>query len=94
MCDFKRGNQVVCVDGRFGPSMYGDEASFPVEGRIYTVREVVQTPKRGPGVRLIKCQSRQFDHDLGGLQESCFAPSRFRLAPPTHPAHSISARVY
>lgn len=55
------------------------ELSLPVEGRIYTVREVVTTPAHGDGLRFLELQNQTFDHDEVGHEEPCFAPEMFEL---------------
>jgi hypothetical protein len=86
MNEFKKADRVICINDQFQPDrqhpfLYS-EISLPKKGRIYTVREVVQTPLHGEGLRLLELQSPTYRHDIGGVEEPCFSPSRFRIMPP------------
>ena len=80
---FLRGDRVRCLQSVLRidvdlPYFLGD-LSLPVEGRIYTVREVVQTPAHGEGLRFLELQNPTFDHDVVGYEEPCFSPEMFTL---------------
>ncbi len=79
--DMSAGDRVRCVDGRFVRDRQlpyaPEDLHLPVEDGTYVVREVVVTPFHGTGIRLVEIRNRPFRHDVGGVREPCFSPSRF-----------------
>jgi len=80
---FMKGDRVRCVQGvaRIDADLpyFLDELSLPVEGRVYTVREVVETLAHGQGLRFLELQNRTWAHDKVGEEEPCFSPDMFEL---------------
>ena len=80
---FIKGDRVRCLQSveRIDidlPYFLG-ELSLPVRGRIYTVREIVETPAHGDGLRFLELQNRTYQHDVVGDEEPCFSPDMFEL---------------
>jgi hypothetical protein len=80
---FIKGDRVRCLQSvkRIDVDLpyFLDDLSLPVQGRIYTVREVVETPAHGDGLRFLELQNRTFSHDVVGEEEPCFSPDMFEL---------------
>ena len=80
---FLKGDRVRCLQtvSRLDVDLpyFLSELSLPVAGRIYTVREVVETPSHGEGLRFLELQNRTYAHDEVGEEEPCFSPDMFEL---------------
>jgi hypothetical protein len=79
MTDFFPGQQVVCIDGHFHPTVWEWVNEVPIEGNIYTIRRVMTnnrhavTGKVGPGVSLVEIPGR-----IGQGREVFWVMERFR----------------
>lgn len=79
MTSFIPGQRVVCIDGRFHPSVWEYVDAVPLEGEIYTVTKIRHggrdnvTGKIGPAVAL-----KEICGSLPGCQgEVCWLVRRF-----------------
>ena len=81
----KRGDKVLCINGVFrarGTDPFSlKERNLPIEGKTYTVRDVVVTDY-GVGLRLEEIINPLFWHDHGGEREPAFGKERFVLLAP------------
>jgi len=79
--DWKVGDKVVCLQTWFEPcGGYGDEVG-PVEGVIYTIREIGYLSPSIPGkvhVRLCEIVNKARPCQVVGIWEQTFRASRFR----------------
>ncbi|MBX9740960.1 MAG: hypothetical protein K2X62_12835 [Beijerinckiaceae bacterium] len=96
---FLKGDKVRCLQTiqRLDVDLpyFLSELSLPVEGRVYTVREVVETPAHGEGLRFLELQNQTYQHDHVGEEEPCFSPDMFELVidrTPEPPPAASSAR--
>jgi hypothetical protein len=76
MIAFRVGQKVLCVDGSAHWGGHGDEM-LPVEGNIYTIRELVDCHEEGVGVRLVEVLNQPRHYNIG-FMEGCLLPERFR----------------
>jgi hypothetical protein len=78
MVDFYVGQSVVCVDdeGFKRPAFYGCE-TFPVQGNIYTIRQIALFPETEAGLRLFEIVNEPREY-LIGCVEPYFLARRFR----------------
>jgi hypothetical protein len=80
---FLKGDKVRCLQSvnRIDIDLpyFMGELSLPVEGRLYTVREVVTTPAHGDGLRFLELQNQTYVHDEVGEEEPCFSPDMFEF---------------
>ncbi len=78
----KQGDKVICVNGKFESRetdpFTKEQLNLPKNGRVYTVRQKVETDY-GFGIRLVEVINSRFYHDQGGLQEPSFDVNRFEL---------------
>jgi hypothetical protein len=64
MSNFVPGQRVICIDGRFHPSVWEYVNDVPIEGQVYTVRSVRHggrdnvTGKIGPAICLKEISGR------------------------------------
>lgn len=80
----KKGDKIKCVNGDFD-HVHSDKTipreyltiKLPKEGKIYTVRSVVET-EVGDAIRLVEIKNKKIHHDMGGLQEPAFSMFRFK----------------
>ena len=76
MIHFRVGQKVVCVDGSAHWGGHGDEM-LPIEGEIYTIRELFDCGDEGIGVRLVELVNEPRHYNIG-FMEGCLIPERFR----------------
>lgn len=70
MAAFKQGQKVICTDVSGMTPPYGE--AVPVEGRTYTIRNVVNTCVRLSEIRNVPNEYRE------GTMECLFRESRFK----------------
>lgn len=74
--DTPRGTRVECIDDSNYQGINPNAVnSLPVKGRVYTVREIVNT-ERNKGVRLLEVQNPLTQ---AGDEEPAFALRRFKI---------------
>ena len=73
---FRVGQRVMCVDGSPHWGGMGDEI-LPVEGKIYTIRDLVDCKEEGIGVRVDEIVNAPRLYRTG-FMEGCLLPERFR----------------
>lgn len=80
-CKFHVGQKVACVDGWVHDGGgYGDEIG-PVEGQVYTIRDIGFLNAITPDmlvVRLLEIRNTERYYRGAGLYETSFRASRFR----------------
>lgn len=83
MTDLKEGDRVKCIDGHFKEEITGpfriSEIQTPLEGKLYFVREVVET-LYGAGIRLEGIQNDSYYFgNIRRKEEPIFRQNRFAL---------------
>lgn len=78
-----QGTSVKCVDAQFvydrhTPKEYR-KIKKPKEGSTYTVRDVVNVPNYGVGIRLVEIVNPPIYHVKGGWKEPIFSIDRFEI---------------
>lgn len=79
MSEFFPGQRVLCIDGKFHPSVWDWVNEVPIEGEVYTVAFVRQrgrdnvTGKIGPAIALVEISGRL----PGATGEVCWVFRRF-----------------
>lgn len=74
----KIGQDVVCIDDKFTPEQIALIPNRPVEGSVYTVRDVFTT-RMGRAIHLEEVRNAPLDHPSGlGQFEPSFSVERFQ----------------
>lgn len=74
----KVGQDVVCIDDKFTPEQVALIPNRPVEGSVYTVRDVFTT-RMGQAIHLEELRNPSLDHPSGlGTFEPSFSIDRFQ----------------
>jgi hypothetical protein len=74
-CPFQVGDQVVCINGERNSKRKHTE-TWPVTGRIYTVRELFECSGH-IGIRLVEIVNPVYEYTQG-VMEMGWQPFRFR----------------
>jgi hypothetical protein len=76
--NMKRGQEVICIDDTFMPPQIELIPNRPVEGKMYTIRDVFTT-RMGKALHLEEITNPNLDHPSGlGKFEPSFSVDRFR----------------
>lgn len=76
-CNFHVGQKVVCVDAEFQRGDFYDATTLPVEGTVYTVRDVFEPVPGAICIRLDEIVNDVEDFECG-MMEAGFMVRRFR----------------
>jgi hypothetical protein len=78
MNDFCLGQRVLCIDGKFHPSVWEFVNEVPIEGEVYTIRFIRNGPEKITGIHGPALALEEISGRLPGCKtEVCWIVRRF-----------------